>query len=246
MINAIDLAKLRNAEYIQFIKNLLAIVQTNDPAALNVQAPYDAAAVRLAELEALFVTEQGSATTEEVTAMDARRDRAVTGFTLLVKALTYHFDPATAKQAETLNRLVTQYGGGIARENYQAETAIIDNLVADLDNKPDLTAALSALQLDDWKKEMQTANTAFNAAYLKRTLQLGAVSNETLFAKRVEANEAYYKLRDYINSYFTINEGAAPYGKTSNELNALIDQYNTMMAGRLGNNKDEPPTAPAA
>ena len=33
-MNAIDLFKLRNAEYLQYIKNYLAIVQRNDPTVL--------------------------------------------------------------------------------------------------------------------------------------------------------------------------------------------------------------------
>ena len=250
MITSIDLAKLRNAEYIQFIKGFSALVLSNDPAALKVQAQYNLLQTQLASLEAIFVTEQGSAITEEVSALDLRRDRAVTGFGLLVTALTYHFNPDTAKQAETLKKLVDKYGGGIARENYQAETAIIDNLVADLDNKPEMAAALAALQLGDWKKEMATANAAFDTAYMQRTKELGAASKDTLLALRAATNEAWYKLRDFIVSFYTINEAAEPYNKTINELNAHIDQYNTMMAGRLSNGKDkgkdEPPAPPAA
>jgi hypothetical protein len=241
MINGIELPRLRNAEYIQFIKNCLAITQSNDPAALNVQVQYDDLLHMLVILEGLFVTEQGSAVTEDVSALDLRRDRAITGFSLLVNAYTYYFDPVTAKHAETLNRQIAQYGGGIARENYQAESAIIDNLLADLKNKPELDAAIAALGLKNWKNELDQANTAFNDAYLVRTKQLGAATKDRISAKRQETNEVYYKLRDFINSYYTINSGAAPYGKTTDELNALIDQYNTMMANRLNNGKDEPP-----
>jgi Family of unknown function (DUF6261) len=161
-----------------------------------------------------------------------------------VNALTYHFNPDIAKQAEALKKLIDNYGGGIARENYQAETAIIDNLVADLTNKPEMNAAITALQLIDWRKEMETANTAFDAAYLLRTQELGAANEDTLIAKRQETNEAYYKLRNFIDSFFIINEGAEPYKKTTNELNALIDQYNTMMAGRLPGDKVEPVEPP--
>ena len=50
------------------------------------------------------------------------------------------------------------------------------------------------------------------------------------------------KLRNFIDSYFTINEGAEPYNTTTNQLNALVDQYNVMMAGRGG--KDETPPPP--
>jgi hypothetical protein len=245
MTTAINLPKLRNAEFIQFIKNYLIIIQANNPDTLRVQAQYDALQGMLSVLEDLFLTEQGSAITEDVSAIDTRRDRAVTGFSLMANALTYHFDPVIAKQAETIKKLVDKYGGGIARENYQAETAIIDNLVADL-SKPEAVTAITALNLDGWKKEMEQANKAFNDAYLLRTQQLGAASKDKLLAKRLETNEVYYKLRNFIDSYYTINEGAEPYNKTTNELNALIDQYNTMMAGRVGNEKEETPVPPTA
>lgn len=241
MINSIDLAKLRNPEYIQFIKNCLAITQSNDPAALNVQEQYDDLLRMLVLLEGLFITDQGNPVTEDVTELDTRRDRAISGLSLAINAYTYYFDPVIAKHAENLNRQITQYGGGIARENYQAESAIIDNLLADLTNKPELATAINTLRLNDWKEELQAANTAFNDAYLLRTKQLGAATKDRLFAKRQETNEAFYKLRDFINSYYTINKGAAPYGKTTDELNALIDQYNTLMAQRLNNGKEEPP-----
>lgn len=246
MIIGIDLNKLRNPEYIQYIKSFLAIVLSNGTAALNVQLQYDNVQAIVAVLEALFILEKGSAITADVSALDARRDKAISGFALMVNALTYHFNPDIAKQAEMLKKLIEKYGSGIARENYQAETAIIDNLNADLTDKPEMAGAVDALGLKDWKIEMAAANTAFDAAYLLRTQQLGAASKDTLLAKRQETNNAYYKLRDFINSYYIINNGAAPYGKTSNELNALIEQYNTMMAGRLGNDEDTPPAPPTA
>lgn len=246
MITSIDLNKLRNPEYIQYIKGFSAIIQSYGPDALKVQPQYDEVQNLVTSLEDIFITETASPITEEVSALDDRRDRAVTGFGLMVNALTYHVNPQTARHAETLKKLVDKYGGGIARENYQAETAIIDNLVADLDSKPEMGTAVAALELIEWKKEMQQANTAFDAAYMQRTKELGAASKDTLLAKRAETNNAYYKLRDFINSYYTINEGADIYSKTTNELNALIAQYNTMMAGRLGNPGEQPPAPPTA
>jgi hypothetical protein len=246
MINAINLPKLRNPEYIQFQKDYLGIVLTNDPRLLNVQRPYDALVTHVGVLESIFVTEQGSAITEDISALDLRRDRALTGFTGMVNALTYHFKPETAKQAETVNRVLAKYGGSIARQNYQAETAIITNLADDLTNKADVAAAIAALNLGDWQRELEQANTAFNAAYLQRTQARGAVSKDTMFDKRAKTNEAFYKLRNFIDSYFTLNEGAAPYDKVTNELNALIDQYNTMMAGRQDGEKEDAPETPPA
>jgi hypothetical protein len=248
MLLSIDLAKLRNAEYIQFVKDWLKILLLNNPATLNVQLQFNALQTMLTVLENIFITEQGSAITEDVNAIDLRRDRAVTGIITMVKAFTYHFDAATVKHAETIDRLLNKYGNNIARQTYQAETAIIDNLIVDLNNKPEAVAAIVALNLGNWKKELEQANTAFNAAYLQRTQQIGATTKDKLVAKRLETNEVYYKLRNFIDSYFTINEGADPYGKATNELNALIDQYNNTLAGRSNDGKGgdgETPAPPA-
>ena len=238
MIIAIHLNHLRNAEYLQFIKQVLAIIGLNKPDVLKIEAQYNNLQGYLAALEALFVTEKGSAITETVVLQDNRRDKAINGITAIVNGFTYHYTPDTENHARRLAGQIGEYGAGIARENYQAQTSIIDNLLNDLNSKPEMAAAITALQLTDWCKELETANTAFNNAYLQRTQQLGAVSPETIFAKRQQANSNYYSLRDFIDSYFIINQGAEPYNKVSNELNALIVQYNTMMAGRLAGEKE--------
>jgi hypothetical protein len=240
MILGIKLPLLRNAEFIQFIKDVLGITKTNDPVALNVEPQCNNLQGCLTVLEDLFVTDQGSALTDTLVGLDGRRDKAITGIGLFVNAQTYYFDPAIAGHAQNLARQLTQYGTSIARENYQAETSIIDSIVTDFKTKPELVAAIDALQLKAWREELETANVAFNTTYLLRTQQLGSVSPDTILQKRAEANTAYYELRDFIDSYFTINKGAAPYSKATNELNALIEQYNVMMAGRLAKEKDTP------
>jgi hypothetical protein len=239
MIKAIVINNLRNAEYIQFIKDFCKIVLDNNPGKLNVQAQYDKLQQDLAATEALYKLEQGSALTEAITVKDARRDKAITGFALTTEGFTYHFNADLAKHAGLLSRAIKQYGSGIARENYQAETAIIDNLLGDFNSQPQLQAAIDALGLKDWKEELAAANADFSATYLLRTQQLGSVSKETLFNQRQLCNSSYYQLRDFIDSYFTINNGTGPYAKAINELNALIDQYNNLLAGRGG--KDAPP-----
>lgn len=244
MIKGIILHLLRNSEFIQFIKDFLGITLKNDPATLKVKTEYDNLQLQSEQLEALYVKEQGSALTEDIAALDTRRDRAMVGIAGVVNGFIYHFDAETAKHADNLAGQIGQYGSGIAKENYQAETAIIDNLLSDFKNKPELDAAINALQLKAWTDELITANTAFNDIYLQRTQQLGAVNPTTLLTKRVEVNTAYYELRDFIDSYFTINKGAAPYNKATAELNALIEQYNTMMAGRLSSEKDAPVITP--
>jgi Family of unknown function (DUF6261) len=242
MIISIDLRGLRNSEFVQFGSDVLSIVKINDPQALGVLAQYDALAAANKTVENLFNKEQASATTDVLVALDNQRDRLINGISALVLGYTYSTDETQKRNALLLQTNIDSYGSGIAKENYQSETAIITNLIDDWTAKPELAAAIAALNLGSWQTELAAANAAFNAKYLVRTQEKGSASPESLKEKRTVATNAYYELRNFIDSYFTINKGAEPFRKTTNELNALIDQYNRLIAGR--GRGPEPPLTP--
>lgn len=246
MITSIDLIKLRNGEFLQFMTDYLNIVNLNNPTTLQVKQQYSNLQVINKAMEALFIKNSSNPVTEELQLLDARRDAAINSIIAIINAYTSHFIAATKAHAITLSKHLAVFGVGIAKRNYQTETAVLRSIINDWDAQPELTAALTALNLTAWKKELETANTAFATKYVNRTQQLGAVTTDTVREKRVEATTAYYALRDRINAYFTINEGAAPYSKTIDELNALINQYNILLAGRLtSNTKTASPTPEA-
>ena len=66
MITAIDLSKLRNAEFLQFGSLFSGLVVANDPAALNIAAQHEAFKSRLDETSALFKLERISPITQEL------------------------------------------------------------------------------------------------------------------------------------------------------------------------------------
>jgi Family of unknown function (DUF6261) len=231
MINSIDLEKLRNAEYIQFSKDCSSIVQLNNPADLQVQSKYDSFNSKRAELEVLFKKSTANPITTEIEALDARRDGAITGIQMVIRGFSYHFNPDIANPAKLLLNDLKIYTSPIASENYQAETAILTNLIADWESKPELTQAITALNLLDWKNEIKAANELFDTKYIARTLDLGSASPDNLKSKRTEANACYYDLRNHIDAHNTLNTSPLLI-KTINEINALIAQYNALIVGR--------------
>ncbi|UAY52888.1 DUF6261 family protein [Ferruginibacter albus] len=241
-IISIDITKLRNSEFLQFSKDLLEIIKQNDPATLKVTEQYNSFNNITTEIDGLFKTPTGSALTQDITDLDIRRDNAITGINTVIQALSYHFNSDKAAAANLLAFHLKNYGAGIAKENYQSETAIIDNITADWSTKPDLAAAINTLKLNEWADELSAANKAFNELYIDRTKELAAVNPDTIKIKRLEAVQLYYALRDVIDAWYTINKGAAPFDKVTQECNALIDQYNTLIAGRKAGTTDN--TAP--
>lgn len=233
MINGLTLNNLRNSEFAQFMTDTLELVKRNDPVALQVEATYNALLAENEVLTNLLKPEKGSPLTAQLEAADDRRDAAVTGINLVVSGFTTHPDPAISSQALTLQRHLALFGSGsLARENYQSETAGINSLVADWTNKPELAAAITALNLDGWKAELAEANKAFNDLYLSRTESDSTANPVGVRAQRQRMAPLYYELRDLIVSYHTITKGAAPYGHVVNLLNALIERYNTLLSNR--------------
>ena len=242
MITAIDLAKLRNAEFLQFGALFSGLVSANDPVVLNIAAQHSAFKFKLDETAGLFKLERASQTTQELVLLDERRDKAINGLTAVITGFCNHFDAAASQAASLLSGNLFLYGTGVARLNTQAETLTINSMINDWENKPELLAALTALGLNEWVAELKTANQLFEQKYLLRTQEYGAANPDTLQAKRNETLIAYYELRKFIDAYSVIHPSEA-FDKLINELNALIDQYNTLIRSRPIVANPEPVTA---
>ena len=244
MIDSIDLHQLRNDEHLQFNKDVAELTFQNNPSALYIDAQYNALAVKNAELDALYKKQSGFEITNEIIAIDDRRDNAITGVSYVIEGFQYHFEPDVRKAAQRLGANLKLYGSGIARQNLQAETNILSSIVNDWEDKPELNEALITLGLTHWKDEIKAANDLFGKKYLERTVEMSQVTKETLVAKREETNQVYYKLRDHITAHATLTPSNAAYPKLIDQINTLIKQYNLLLEKRkkkVDDSADETP-----
>jgi len=232
-MNAIELKLLRNAEYLQYVKDFAGIIALNNPSTLQIDAKFSAFNTKIGELEALYKKALASEKTQEVLLLDERRDNAITGIYYFLLAKSYHYEADVKQKAQSLLESMALYGSSIARLNYQAETATINNLIRDWENKPDLTIAVADFDLSGWVAELKNANDQFNSKYLARTQEYGDASPETIKLKREETNTAYYALRDRIDAlHLLVETPPSPYATVINQLNALTDQYNVLLVNR--------------
>ncbi|OBW43126.1 hypothetical protein AB670_00503 [Chryseobacterium sp. MOF25P] len=232
-MNAIDLFKLRNAEYLQYMKDFTGIINLNNPAQLAIDAKLNAFVSKTDELELLYKKALANEKTQALLAIDEKRDDAVNGIYYFLLGYSYHFDPVKKQNAQILLENMALYGSGIARLNYQAETATINNLLRDWENKPELADAIILFDLSSWVNEMKATNDEFNTQYLLRTQEYGDASPETIKLKREEVNVAYYALRDRIDAlHLLIETPPSPYVTVINQLNALTNQYNVLLVNR--------------
>lgn len=232
-MNAIDLRILRNAEYLQYMKDFAGIINLNDPATLQIDAKLAAFTAKTEELEDLFKKSLANERTQAILSLDERRDDAINGITAFLQGYSYHYEADKKQNAQRLLTALAIYGSGIARQNYMSETATINNIIVDFTDKPELAAAVTAFSLQPWIDELATANTLFNTEYLARTLEYGDANPDTIKTKREEVNVTYYALRDRIDALHTLVETPpSPYTTVINRLNALTDQYNALLLHR--------------
>lgn len=231
MINSIILRDLRNASYLQFQKDFLGIISRNNPATLQIETKYNDLAAKSVELENLFKKILANPMSQELLQLDGRRDDCINGIYYGALSNSYHFERANKEAADLLLANLKLYGSGIAKLNYQAETATISNIINDWENQPKLTQALATLNLGAWKDELSTVNEEFSTKYLDRTQDYGNATPENLKMKREETNAVYYALRDRINAlHLLIETSPSPYSTVINQLNALIEQYNRLIS----------------
>lgn len=234
LITGIELTKLQNPEFLQFNRNVLSLVFDNNKTTLKVADEYDALEALMNEIAALFKLDTGSDITDALVGLDARRDDAITGISLYLDALSRHNDATIKANANLLLQEIKLYGSGIARLSYQNETATIASITEKFANDAALKAAVTALPLlTDWVVELNAANSEFDSKYLARAVEQGAASPDTIRGKRLDAMQAYYNLRDMLNGYAITTKGAVPYPATINSINALIEQYNTVINQRV-------------
>ncbi len=234
MIQSIDIAKLRNPEYIEFSQNFLSIIALNNPAALKVLDEYNVFEGAVKEIEGLFKTDLGSNLTPVIEELDIRRDTAIMGIFKCADGYAHHFSPAKKEAAAVLLNQLKVYGTAtsVTNSNLPSETTMVRSLVSDCTTKPAVIAAIKELGMEDWVAELQAANNLLAQNYVDRSVELGNNNAGSIKDKRLEANTLYYALRDMLQAQATVAKNAVPYPQVINSLNGSIDRYNLILAGR--------------
>lgn len=228
----INLRALRHAEFLQFIKNVLAIILTYDPAVLKVLVQYNALNGIKDTLDDLFATDTGSDITDELLQLDNARDRALTGIRDNIKSYLWHHESPKVTAAEKLLANMELYGDKINEMPLQQQTAAVDNMLKDWLEKPDMKEAVTTLGLMDWVQYLQATNETFDQRYVARAKEQSTKMPEAMKKARIEALAAYFKLRDRINALYIMEEEQPPYPTLIAEINALIRKYNDLLERR--------------
>ncbi|TYP70888.1 hypothetical protein BD809_11156 [Aquimarina intermedia] len=228
----------RNSEFIQFHANVLSIVTDTDPEKLKIADQVKAYKIPVTALDDVFKQQTSSPTTKELEAYDEARDFAIIGIRAVIEGYTYHYDKKSREAAQALLESINLYGTQLYKLNYQAQTTTLRNLISEWEQNASLKKAVTLLQLTDWVSHMKTVNTVFNNKFLERNSEYATATKENLSSMRDEAVTAYRVLMDHITAHATLN-GTAALTNLINKLNALTDNYNTLIENRTRSTSED-------
>ncbi|CAL2095785.1 DUF6261 family protein [Tenacibaculum sp. 190524A02b] len=232
-----NLIRYRNVEFVQYLRQTLETINKQEVAELQLTEPLNTLTTVFNKLFDAFQLAQGSAITKEIQALDARRDKAVTGIRTLVVAYGSHFEEAIATQANLVLDAIDRYGANIARRAYNEQTGILYSIVKDIEGEASLTQALTDLSLEEWFAELKAANIEFDTRYIERIEERADVPDIKFLELRKEATEAYSVLVEHIKAHKTLSANVV-YGVLLDRLSEFAKQYNQAVANRTASNTD--------
>ncbi|MGH1388354.1 DUF6261 family protein [Kordia sp.] len=231
-------SRYRNSEFLQYMKDVLELVNANDVDVLQLTTQRDALATLTSQMDNLFQQEQSSGITQELIDLDTRRDKAFMGIKANLEAYNYHYDERMQSAARSLLFNLNNYGTNIPRMNYQAETAVIDSMLSDWETETDLVNAITTTGLANWIAELKTANEAFNDRYLARISESAANPATSFTSVREVTTNAYRELTAHVEAHATLGSNVV-HQELVNEFGVLAKQYNQTVGLRLSSGTTE-------
>ncbi|WP_430413122.1 DUF6261 family protein [Kordia sp.] len=236
-MNTPMLDRYRNSEFLQYMKDVLGLVDAHDVPALTLTTQHNNLTEKIDLMDGLFQQQLSSGITQELIDIDTERDKAFSGIKGLLEAYLLHYDDAMVQAAKNLLYNLNNYGTGIPRMNYQAETAVIDSMLADWETNTSLSNAVATLGLANWIGVLKTKNENFTNRYLARVTESAAGTAASFTEVRIEGATAYRDLVAHISAHATLNSSEI-HKNLEKEISVLAKQYNLTVNMRAGNTDD--------
>lgn len=227
----------RNGEYLQFMKNVVAIYGNYDTNALLLKARLQTLTDATTALDEVFMAATAHELTPELQALDMRRDKALMGIKVNLNGFSYSEDTETVKAASLLMTNYLSHGDRIDKLSYQQGTAVIDALLTDWKDNPTLLNAVNMLAIGHWVNLLAQLNKEFDEMYViraKTSLKPGQIDQ-----KRREMRSAYDEIVQDTISFSRVATDKTPYYAIIDEMNGLINNYNTSVTLRLASRNTE-------
>ena len=220
MIEKTNLARVRMMNFYQAMDDVITYLSKEDLETLKLKDPVKAFSDKFSDFDKIIQPMRESGLAKSLLELDNRRDKALGLLSTHLRLFSDYPEADKAKAAQELLLIYRKYGDRPQRKPQREETALIKNLLQDLD-PADAKAKLALIGADKWVSVLKEANEAFSATYAQQVKHESGLDPGVVKEKRDAVYEEFKKLTNIINALATLG-GEAAY-------KSIIDMINTEM-----------------
>jgi len=220
-IEGIDLTRVNNMAYFNFMKSVAERAEGNAKVAENAAEALAALKEKVAALDEVLNQSRKNPTTDKITAADAERDGFYMGYKSAVKGFLKMPAGTMRDAAATLWQSIKDYKID-PKEQLDKETGKLVNLITDLEGK--YATQVAALGLTAFVENMKSANETVRTLLIERDNEESARVVGAVKSARAETDEAYKSLVLRVNALWVVQYDAA-YDTFISEMNEQIERY---------------------
>ena len=220
MIENTSLTRVRMLNFYQIMDNVITYLNQEDLETLKLKDPVKAFTDKFNDFDKLIQPMRSSGLAKDLIDLDHQRDKALGHLATHLRLFSDHPEADKAKAAKELLQIYRKYGDKPQNKPNREETALIKNLLQDLD-PADIKAKLTLIGADKWVGVLKEANEAFSAMYGRQVKHESSLDPGAVKEKRAAVYDEFKKLTNVINALATLG-GEAAY-------KSIIDMINTEM-----------------
>lgn len=225
---ATKLSAARNAEQIQFHKDVLDVITEEFAEAQKISALRTAYKEVYDKEDVAFVQSWALAGTADVEAKDAARDELLRYVCSIIDAKQYSPIADEKAAAKRLRTKVEPYWRANVKP-YAENTSLVANMVQDMQSA-DYADDTAAFGLTEIVAQLKTANDDFNAAYTSRSTEKEQCElTEKMKEIRPQVDEAYRTVAEAVDSLYNVNALITKDETTETALAEVIDTVNGLI-----------------
>lgn len=224
-------AELWNSEYPQFVNQLITIVTKHNPDGLHLTKSFGRVTALEPDLAKIKTQELSNALSNKLSELDAERDSVIRFIWNQGRSFTKLSIRSLMSHAEVFGRYLDMHGDDIASANYNSETKRVNDMLTDYDSKPDVTAAVAALNLVMFFEQLRTVNAAFEELFMQRT---GEYATDEVVDTRGIRSDCDKKIVAFFDAieYCSKEYEELDYSLMANEINTHVEYYKAQLKAR--------------
>lgn len=232
-MKTIHLSRLQNAEHLTLMNDVLALLKNANIEALNPLKEELSEGVKKAEIAQVQIRK--SEHTEELVALDEKRDKLYRGLVLRVQSEEFSKQKDKAEAARKVALVVNAYGN-FTKHNYQKETTEIQNFIVDL-KSDEYLSSVQKIGLTEWVNWLEEANNLFFTRYTERRDAYAEQPVYDVKNIRKDLDAVFKKIQDMTKA-LQILQSSEAINTFIAKINVSIDKWKDILAQR-GNKKED-------